>query len=135
MPDPQLATALVEFEYLLHAPSRQLIGRFEKREPPGVLPPVTDLPMSAEVAFFYQQYAGDMVVTYANIAFTPFEKLARRQEGFASFSLDVGKTLQPDPNWATGWLVFADSNDNPIVADTTSAGTPIYAAIEGIDYQ
>jgi hypothetical protein len=135
MPDSQLAAALAELDQLLHAPSRHLIGRFEKRVPSSGLSTVAGLTLSAELAFFYQQYAADLIVSYANIAFTPLENLARRQAGFASFSKDAGKTWQQDPTWPAGWVVFADVNDDPIVADTISAGTPIYAGIEGVAYQ
>ncbi|MGI4743310.1 MAG: hypothetical protein ACRYG7_49800 [Janthinobacterium lividum] len=131
---PSLAAALAEFYQLLHSPTRQLVGVFGKREPSSGSASLAGIALSDELAFLYQQYTCDMMVTYANIAFTPVDKLARRQEGFASVSVDAGKTLQPNPTWVKGWTVFADINDDPIVADTTAPGTPVYAAIEGVQY-
>lgn len=107
---------------------------FEKREPSSGSASLAGIALSDELAFLYQQYTCDMMVTYANITFTPVDKLARRQEGFALVSVDAGKTLQPNPTWVQGWTVFADINDDPIVADTTAPGTPVYAAIEGGQY-
>ena len=43
--------------------------------------------------------------------------------------------MQPDPAWNQQWTVFADVNDNPIVADAGAAGTPVLAAIEAVDYE
>jgi hypothetical protein len=61
--------------------------------------------------------------------------LLRGQEGFATFSTDLGETMQPDPAWNQQWTVFADVNDNPIVADAGAAKTPVWAAIEAVDYE
>jgi hypothetical protein len=132
---PSLAAALAEFYHLLHSPARQPVGVFEKREQSSSVPKLAGIALSAELVFLYQQYTCDISVTYANITLVPVDGLARRQEGFASFSVDAGNTLQPNPTWVKGWTVFADINDDPIVADTTVPGTPIYAAIEGVEYQ
>ena len=42
--------------------------------------------------------------------------------------------MQPDPAWDLQWTVFADVNDDPIVASTGQPGTPVLAAIEAVDY-
>jgi hypothetical protein len=113
----------------------QVYGEFEKRKVPRVLPKLPTVRLSPELEYFYSYYHCNGLFGSAGISITSIEKLERRQEGFASFSTDQGKTLQPDPAWNPQWTVFADVNDDPIVANTGQAGTPILAAIEAIDYK
>ena len=113
----------------------QVLGDFEKRNAPRLLPEFIAVRLSPELQYFYQWYHCDALFGSANIAITTLEELERRQEGFATFSTDQGKTMQPDPAWNGQWTVFADVNDNPIVADTGQAGTPVLAAIEAVDYE
>ena len=99
------------------------------------MPVLPTVRLSPELEYFYSWYHCDALVGSAGVAITPFEELERRQEGFASFSTDLGKTMQPDPAWNQQWTVFADVNDNPIVADAGGAGTSVLAAIEAVDYE
>jgi hypothetical protein len=113
----------------------QVLGNFEKRNAPRLLPEFLTVKLSPELQYFYRWYHYDALFGSVNIAITPLEELERRQEGFATFSTDQGQTMQPDPAWNEQWTVFADVNDNPIVADAGQAGTPVLAAIEAVDYE
>lgn len=128
-----LAAVLDKFYETSQRYKEQVYGDFEKRKEPLLLPELPTVRLSPELAYFYSWYHCDAL--FGSVSFTPIEKLERRQEGFSSFSTDSGKTLQPDPTWNRQWTVFADVNDNPIVADAGESGTPIWAAIEAVDYE
>lgn len=112
----------------------QVYGEFEKRKEPRLWAKLLTVKLSPELEYFYSWYHCDALFGSPGISITPIERLERRQEGFASFSIDQGKTMQPDPAWDLQWTVFADVNDDPIVASTGQAGTPVLAAIEAVDY-
>ena len=135
MDERNLADVLGRFYETSRRHPEQLLGDFEKRKEPRLLPVLPTVRLSPELEYFYSWYHCDALVGSAGVAITPFEELERRQEGFASFSTDLGKTMQPDPAWNQQWTVFADVNDNPIVADAGAAGTPVLAAIEAVDYE
>jgi hypothetical protein len=113
----------------------QVLGGFEKRNAPSLLPKFLTIRLSPELQYFYRRYHCDALFGSVSIAITPLEELERRQEGFATFSTDQGRTMKPNPAWNEQWTVFADVNDNPIVADAGQAGTPVLAAIEAVDYE
>ena len=108
-------------------------GSIEKRTTPILLTEIPEIKLSPELEFLYSNYDFDLTVGN-NIDLTRFDKLVNRQHGFATFSVDGGKTQIPDPKWTSGWTVIADMNDDPIVANTNIDGTPILAAIEAVDY-
>jgi hypothetical protein len=135
MDERNLADVLDRFYETSRRYPEQLLGDFEKRKEPRLLPKLPTVRLSLELQYFYSWYHCDALLGSAGVAITPFEELERRQEGFASFSTDLGKTMQPDPGWNRQWTVFADVNDNPIVADAGAAGTPVWAAIEAVDYE
>lgn len=133
METKSLAAVLDRFYETSQRCKEQVYGDFEKRKEPLLLPKLPTIRLSPELEYFYSWYYCDAL--FGSIAFTPIEQLERRQEGFSSFSTDSGKTMQPDPTWNQQWTVFADVNDNPIVADAGEAGTPVWAAIEAVDYE
>jgi hypothetical protein len=135
MDERNLADVLDRFYETSRRYTEQILGDFEKRQAPRLLPKLPTVRLSPELEYFYSWYHCDALIGSAGVSITPFEELERRQEGFASFSTDLGKTMQPDPAWNQQWTVFADVNDNPIVADAGAAGTPIWAAIEAVDYE
>lgn len=112
----------------------QVYGEFEKREIPLILPRLSPIILPPELEYFYSNFYCDAIFSH-KASFTLFEDLKRRQEGFSSSSTDFGKTMQPDPTWNKNWTVFADVNDDPLVTDAGTAGAPVYAAIEGVDYE
>ena len=130
-----LADVLDRFYETSKRYKEQVYGNFEKRKEPRLLPKLPTVRLSPELEYFYSWYHCDAIFGSAGVAITPFEGLERRQEGFASFSTDLGKTMQPDPAWNQQWTVFADVNDNPIVADAGAAETLIWAAIEAVNYE
>jgi len=135
MNEQSLADVLDRFYETSKRYKDQVLGDFEKRQEPRLLPRLPTVRLSPELEYFYSWYHCDALFGSAGVSITPFEGLERRQEGFASFSTDLGKTMQPDPAWNRQWTVFADVNDNPIVADTGAAGTPVLAAIEAVNYE
>ncbi|RZK88417.1 MAG: hypothetical protein EOO62_37695 [Hymenobacter sp.] len=132
---PSLALALEDFYQISQRHPEQVLGSFEKRAQPRLLPQLPSVRLSPELGYLYSHYHCDALFGHPSIAFTSFEELERRQEGFATYSTDGGRTLHPNPDWNPAWTVFADVNDDPIVADTGTAGTPVYAAIEAVDYE
>jgi hypothetical protein len=135
MDERTLADVLDRFYETSRRYKDQILGDFEKRQAPLLLPKLPTVKLSPELEYFYSWYHCDVIVGSAGVSITPFDGLERRQEGFASFSINQGKTMQPNPAWNQQWTVFADVNDNPIVADAGAAGTPIWAAIEAVDYE
>jgi hypothetical protein len=135
MNEKSLADVLDRFYETSKRYEDQVLGDFEKRQEPRLLPRLPTIRLSPELEYFYSWYHCDALIGSAGVSITPFEGLEKRQEGFASFSTDLGKTMQPDPAWNQQWTVFADVNDNPIVADAGAAGTPVWAAIEAVDYE
>ena len=131
-----LISALEEFYYTSSLYKDKVFGTFEKRNTPLSLIKHPTVLLSPELEYFYSHYHCDAVFgSAADISFTSFESLERRQEGFSSSSNDFGKTMQRVPDWNKHWTVFSDVNDNPIVADTGATGTPVYAAIEAVNYE
>jgi len=135
MDERTLADVLDRFYETSRRYKDQTLGDFEKRQAPLLLPKLPTVKLSPELEYFYSWYHCDIIVGSAGVAITSFDGLERRQEGFASFSTDLGKTMQPNPAWNQQWTVFADVNDNPIVADVGTAKTPVLAAIEAVDYE
>ena len=135
MDERNLADVLDRFYETSRRYKDQILGDFEKRKEPHLLPKLPTVRLSPELEYFYSWYHCDALFGSAGVAITPFEGLERRQEGFASFSTDRGKTMQPNPAWNQQWTVFADVNDNPIVADAGAAETLVLAAIEAVDYE
>jgi hypothetical protein len=110
------------------------LGEIKKKENPLSTVDISEIKLSPELSFFYQNYDCDLIATNSNIALTPLSNLLKRQSGFATYSTDGSKTEIPNPNWTNGWIVFADMNDDPIVANMNITDTPILAAIEGANY-
>ncbi|GEM_PF-1951954 len=129
----KLNTAIGDFIQQSLSCETNILGTIEKKQNPISL---KNLPikLSPELDFLYTNYDCNITITGNNIAFTEFHNLIKRQEGFATYSIDGGKTQIKNPNWTEGWIVIADMNDDPIAANTNIEETPILAAIEGVNY-
>ena len=129
----KLALTLENFRQANLTCEKYLYGKIEKRTNSIYLQEIQEIKLSPELKFLYNNYDFDLTVGN-NIILTNFNQLEKRQHGFSTFSTDGGETQIPDPKWTSGWIVIADMNDDPIVANTSIAGTPVLAAIEAVDY-
>ncbi len=129
----KLALTLENFREATLTCERYVYGKIERRTNPISWTEIPEIKLSPELDFLYSNYDFDLTVGN-NIALTRFDQLVKRQRGFSTFSTDGGNTQIPNPKWTSGWTVIADMNDDPIVANTNIAGTPILAATEAIDY-
>jgi hypothetical protein len=134
MDNEKLTLAIENFREATIKCKTYTLGKIEKRQNPLSQVDISEIKLSSELDFFYRNYDCNLITINSNIALTPLTDLVRRQYGFATYSKDYGKTEIPDPAWTDGWIVFADMNDDPIVANTNIKGTPILAAIEGVNY-
>jgi hypothetical protein len=109
-----------------------ILGKFDKR--PSFNINNMDIQLSDELKYLYTNYNLDFRFIIRNIYLPNFDKLNKKQYGYKYISNDLGKTFELNNKWDNNWLVFADMNDDPIVADISIIGTPIYAAIEARNY-
>jgi hypothetical protein len=110
------------------------LGIFEKRQELFDLNN-SDEPLSDELKYLYKNYDINLRFIESNINIINYSKLHKKQYGFKYISNDNGKTFEKNTKWNENWIVIADMNDDPIVADIGTEGTPIYAAIEGKNYK
>jgi hypothetical protein len=92
-------------------------------------------PLSEELKYLYKNYDINLSFKIRNINIVNFDNLHKRQYGFKYISNDYGKTFKANEVWNKNWVVIADMNEDPIVADIGTAETPVFAGIEGLDYK
>ena len=128
-----LAETFENFRKTVLAYEDNVVGMFNQRDDLLEINKIEE-PLSEELKYLYRNYDIDIRFSYCNIGLCSFDFLPKLQKSYKYFSKDYGKTLELDNNWNKNWIVIADMNDDPIVADTGESGTPIYAAIEGVNY-
>jgi len=114
--------AVEEFHsYFQKDKKEQFVGTFEKLAQVRALQKINGINLSPELEYFYSRYEPDFVFGYLTISFTSYSRLSSRQKGY-------------EDSLNSGWTIFADMDDDPIVGNNNIRGTEILAAIEGISY-
>jgi len=132
-----LTETLENFREMVLNCKERVVGIFDKRQVLLEIPNIEE-PFSEELKYLYQNYDIDLRLNYCNIGLTCFEQLYEKRGMTYSYKYIYDrktKKYELDKDWNKGWIVIADMNDDPIVADTGVVGTPIYAAIEAVDYK
>jgi hypothetical protein len=128
-----LANEIETFYGTLLACKKYVMGTFNKRTEPLNITN-SDLVLSNELKYLYSNYDVNVTLISKNIHLVGIDKLSEKQKGFKYISNDSGKTFEINKKWNKNWVVFADMNDDPIVADISEKRTPVYAGIEARNY-